>query len=129
MLKSAKVVSQRHCDETEPDFINGVVLHHLKNRGTVDPFWISLNADVMKPSEFKSNSRDASNTDEGVRLSFISHFLKRFGSHATGMDLAEVNFYSTQSGWRHADQQTFRELIELVLHEVNQTDHKERKLN
>jgi hypothetical protein len=101
----------------------------LKSRGTVDPFWISLNADVMKPTEFKSNSRDASENDEGVRLSFISQFLKRFGSHATGMDLSEVNFFSSTGGWRHADQQTFRELVELVLHEVNQTGQKERTLS
>ena len=96
LRKSAKIVSQRHCNDDSVDLVNGVVLHHLKNRGTVDPFWISLNANVLKPTEFKSNARNiAGMNDEGVPLSFLRQFLIRFGSHASGLDLSEVNFQST----------------------------------
>ena len=105
MRKNAKIVSQHHCNTNSADLVNGVVLQHLKNRGTVDPFWISLNANVLKPTEFKSNSRDDTGmNDEGVPLSFVYKFLNRFGSNAVGLDLSEVNFQSTSGALRHADQ-------------------------
>lgn len=123
--EDAKIVSQRHCKVESADLVNGVVLHHLQTRGTVDPFWISLNSNVFKPTEFRSNSRDINKDeayDEGISLNFVHQFISRFGSHATGLDLSEVNFSAADGAWRHADQQTFRELIELILHQVNEID-------
>lgn len=39
------------------------------------------------------------------------------------MDLSEVNFEMTQDDARHNDQQTFRELLEQISHQVNQPDY------
>jgi len=38
------------------------------------------------------------------------------------MDFSEVNFELTQGVARHNDQQTFREILEQVCHQVNQPD-------
>lgn len=46
--------------------------------------------------------------------------MKQFGSHSIGMDLSDVNFEVTKdSSCRHADEQTFRELFELILDSIN----------
>ena len=67
--------------------------------------------------------------NEGVPLDFVYSFLKQFSSNATGLDLSEVNFMSSDSDWRHTDQQTFRELTEMVLHEINRSEENKRSMN
>ena len=47
-------------------------------------------------------------------------FLEDFIPKSIGMDLSEVNFEMTSGTARHNDQQTVRELLELVVHLVNQ---------
>ena len=47
-----KVVSQRNCTAENSEFVNASILHHLKSRGSLDPFWISLNANVLNKNEF-----------------------------------------------------------------------------
>ena len=46
-------------------------------------------------------------------------FLKNLTSHASGLDLSEVDFNAASDSQAHIDRQTFRELFELILHEVN----------
>jgi hypothetical protein len=62
-----------------------------------------------------------------LSLNFLRPFLKQLSSHATGLDISEVDFSAASDSQAHIDQQTFRELFELVLHEVNQP--KQRSLN
>lgn len=103
MRKTAKVISQRHCSETNSELIGSAILHHLKRRGSIDPYWISMNADVFKPSEFKSNSHSLTGRTDGVPLDFVYSFLKRFSANATGLDFSEINFMSSDDVWRHSD--------------------------
>ena len=104
LQKTAKVIADHHCTEANSDYISNVIMYHLQKRASIDPYWISLNADVLKPAEFKSNSRDAAASDDGVSLGFVREFLRRFSGQAAGLDLSEVNFNSYDSPQNETDQ-------------------------
>jgi hypothetical protein len=72
--------------------------------------------------EFKSKTRSYNTYKEndGVTLDFLAEFMKHFAGQSIGMDLSDVNFEVTkESSCRHADEQTFRELFELILDSIN----------
>ena len=53
-------------------------------------------------------------------------FFKRFTNKSAGMDFTEVNFeLATSPESRKMDEQTFRQLLELITHEVNQPSQSE----
>lgn len=72
--------------------------------------------------EFKSKTRSYKTYKEndGVTLAFLSEFMNHFAGQSIGMDLTDVNFEVTrESTSKHADEQTFRELFELILDSIN----------
>ena len=74
-------------------------------------------------SEFKSKTRSSPTTKEGdgVTLEFLEKFMTYFANQSVGMDLSDVNFQTSNEGLqRHTDEQTFRELFELILDSINQ---------
>lgn len=76
---------------------------------------------ALDSREFKSKTRSiASKENDGVSLEFLGEFMKHFASQSIGLDLSDVNFEVTKTSQpRHADEQTFRELFELILDSVN----------
>lgn len=78
--------------------------------------------DALNPTEFRSNTRNTCNeevTVEGVGVSFIHDLLQKFAGNASGLDLSELNFDHGDSGWKMNDEQTFKELVQIVLHGLN----------
>lgn len=74
-------------------------------------------------SEFKSKTRSHTDLKEGdgITLAFLEKFMKYFANQSIGLDLSDVNFLVANEGQqRHADEQTFRELFELILDSINQ---------
>ena len=78
---------------------------------------------ALDSTEFKSKTRSYntySQENDGVTLEFLSEFMNQFASQSIGMDLSDVNFEVTkENSCRHADEQTFRELFELILDSIN----------
>ena len=75
--------------------------------------------------EFRSKTRSGSGLreEDGVTLEFLGEFMKVFARNSVGMDLSDVNFEITSdSSQKHADSQTFRELLELILAQINSRD-------
>lgn len=55
-----------------------------------------------------------------MSLEFATKLFENYIPRTIGMDLTEVNFDLTAGGARATDEQTFRELFELICHQVNQ---------
>lgn len=71
---------------------------------------------------FKSKTRNdrSMKENDGVTVEFLGEFMKHFGWQSIGMDLSDVNFQVTKdSSSRHADEQTFRELFEILINSIN----------
>jgi len=89
-------------------------------------FWISCNMNAIDSAEFKSKTRNdrSLRENDGVTVEFLGEFMKHFGCQSIGMDLSDVNFQITKdSSSRHADEQTFRELFEMIIHSINNEQH------
>lgn len=82
--------------------------------------WISFDASSINSTDFKSSTGLKYPQKDDVSLDFVYKFFQRFAPRSIGMDLTEVNFELTKGATRHNDEQTFRELFELVVHEINQ---------
>ena len=93
-------------------------------------FWISCNMNALDSMEFRSKTRRSlvSGGNDGVTLDFLTEFIRKFTRHSIGMDLSDVNFVGTkETSQRHADEQTFRELFEIILESVNGSEHRDFK--
>lgn len=120
--KGGVVFGNRIC---HPDLVDEM---HMALRNRFDQsiprnYWISCNMNALDSTEFKSKTRSYNTPKEndGITLDFLGEFMEHFAPHSIGMDLSDVNFeVANDSSCRHADEQTFRELFERILHSVNQ---------
>lgn len=114
----------------QPDLVeqlHAAVRWQLAQRSQADSsahrdFWISCNMNALDSLEFKSKTRSVNNLQEndGVTLAFMAEFMKHFAPQSIGMDLSDVNFQvAAGRSTRHADEQTFRELFELIIDSIN----------
>ena len=81
------------------------------------PYWISFDIDSVDAAQFGSTG-----TAEyaGLSLDFTKAFFQRFIPRSVGMDLTEVNFELAASPQeRTLDENTFRDLLEVVVDSVN----------
>lgn len=124
----------------QPDLVeqlHAAVRHQLAKRSQPDlrlqrDFWISCNMNALDSLEFSSKTRSDSTLKEndGVTLAFLGEFMKYFAGQSIGMDLSDVNFQVAEdSSARHADEQTFRELFELILDSINKEQHLDHDLS
>ena len=55
-----------------------------------------------------------------MTLDFLGEFMRYFANQSMGMDLSDVNFeVNSDAKSRHVDEQTFREIFELILDSIN----------
>lgn len=115
---SGALVIQPH--ECRPDImqdLNQLIINHFERAdGQTNNYWLSFDANVIESTQFKSTRFT---NGEGLSMDFLQKFFKMYVPRSVGMDFSEVNFELTSGAARHNDEQTFRELIELLCHTVN----------
>ena len=92
-----------------------ILQHHQDQK-----YWISFDIDGVCAHEFKSTGTHEYN---GLTLDFCYKLFEEWVPRSMGMDLSEVNFQLTEGAEREKDQQTFREMLEFLTHQVNRPVH------
>ena len=113
-------IGQQFCKLEDSEDVSALINRYFRSQGGhQDPqkFWVSLDSSSLSSRDFKSSPF---NDENGLSLDFVMSLLEDFIPKSIGMDLSEVNFEMTSGTARHNDQQTVRELLELVVHLVNQ---------
>lgn len=88
------------------------------SKNSFNHFWISFDIDGVDAREFEATGTAE---NEGLTLDFMESFFTQFTNRSVGMDFTEVNFELASSlGARLADEQTFRQIFELIVHQANQ---------
>lgn len=106
----------KDCQQHNLDLINTQIKDHFKLAQEKRNYWISFDIDSVDANEFRSTGTAEGN---GVSLEFAHKFFEKFVPKTIGMDLTEVNFELSSERQRRNDEQTFRELFELICHQVN----------
>jgi arginase len=119
------VFDSAECHVNRLDNIHAEIHQYFKHKANRTKYWISFDIDGVDSSEFKSTGTDEGN---GLSLEFTKALFERMVPQTIGMDFTEVNFELTQGAQRKNDEETFRDILELVCHQVNQPVFDERSL-
>lgn len=98
---------------TEINAVMNRYYHSVRGFEDKSKYWISFDIDSIDADQFKSTGTAEGN---GLSIEFISKLFETFTSRSIGMDLTEVNFELTSGQARNTDEQTFREIFELICH-------------
>lgn len=122
--KRTLVFESHLCQPENLDYIHRVINAYFMDRlrqpvrseAEID-YWVSFDIDGVDAREFGSTG---TSEYHGMSMDYINSFMRRFLPRSLGMDFTEVNFsLAKNKDMLLADQQTFREIIELIVDCVN----------
>lgn len=89
-------------------------------------YWITVDIDGADRNEFKNIGTPE---DKGITLEFDYALFERFTPRSIGMDFTEVNFELIYEADRKEDENTFKEMFEIICHQVIQPIYSEDQLS
>jgi arginase family enzyme len=110
------VFDSKECEVERLDEIQAEIQQYFKQKPNHEKNWISFDIDGVDSSEFKSTGTDEGN---GLSLDFTMKLFEKMVPKSVGMDFTEVNFTLTEGKELQQDKETFRDLMELICHQVN----------
>jgi arginase family enzyme len=113
--KNVLVFESSECLKENIHFIKQELYSYFKRQS--NKYWISFDIDSVDATSFESTGTAE---EEGLTLDFVENFFSSFAHKTVGMDFTEVNFELAPSAHQRLnDENTFRHLLELILHSVN----------
>lgn len=115
--KQVLVFEAQECQADNLDLIEQEIEVYFNQKNRMQ-YWVSFDIDAVDAQEFRATGTAE---EDGLTLDFVESFFSRMAKRTVGMDFTEVNFELSPSAFsRTTDEQTFRQLFELICHSVNE---------